>query len=109
MHTCVHIHASVTSWIKGDRPSVRLSVSTLASRRSATLIRGIQNKHNILVMVDAPADAEDIAVPEYEEDFDEAYIGPGINMEEFYDDEYEEESTALLEGAPTQSNCKGRE
>ena len=50
-------------------------------------------------MMDAPADAEDIAVPEYEEDIDEAFIGPEINAEEFYDDEYEEESTALL-GCP---------
>ena len=37
----------------------------------------------------ASASAVDIEVPPYEEDLEEAYIGPGFNMEEFYDDEYE--------------------
>ena len=49
--------------------------------------------------MNASAYAEDIEVPEYDEDIDEAFTGPGINAEEFYDDEYEEESTALL-GCP---------
>ena len=51
----------------------------------------------------ASASAEDIEVPAYDEDLEEADLGPGSNIDEFYDDEYEEESIALIEGAP-QSN-----
>ena len=40
-----------------------------------------------------------IAVPDYEEDLDETFHGPFINeLDESYDDAYEEESTAILEG-----------
>ena len=60
-------------------------------------------------MVDAPADAEDIAVPEYEEDFDEAYIGPTLGLGSTWMSSTtmsmrRRRSTALLEGAPTLSN-----
>ena len=41
------------------------------------------------------ASAEQIEVPEFEEDSEEAYYGP-FNADEFYDDEYEDESTALI-------------
>ena len=54
--------------------------------------------------MDASAYAEDIEVPDYDEDIDEAFTGPGILTEEFYDDEYEEESVALIEGAASLSH-----
>ena len=46
------------------------------------------------------ASAEDIEVPQFEEDSEEAYYGPSFNADEFYDDEYEEESIGLIEGRP---------
>ena len=38
-------------------------------------------------------------IPGYDEDLDEAFIGPfGDQQDETYDDEYEAETTAILEG-----------
>ena len=49
------------------------------------------------------ASAEQIEVPEFEEDSEEAYYGP-FNVDEFYDDGYEEESVALIEARPQGSD-----
>lgn len=52
-----------------------------------------------------------IQVPDYDEDLEEAFNGPVFN--EFYDDEYEEESQALIEATmedtePTPSQLIGQ-
>ena len=50
-------------------------------------------------------------IPDYDEDLEEAFIGPylGDDQDETYDDEYEAETTAVLEGRePVASASSGR-
>ena len=43
-------------------------------------------------------------IPGYDEDLEEAFVGPyGDEVDESYDDSYEAESTALIEGSQSQA------
>ena len=55
---------------------------------------------------DETANAQLIQIPDYDEDLEEAFIGPYIDMlnEEAYDDEYEAESAAMIEGQEPQAS-----
>ena len=48
-------------------------------------------------------------IPDYDEDLEEAFIGPcGDDQDEAYDDEYEAESTAILEGLDPSTSTSSR-
>ena len=49
-------------------------------------------------------------IPDYDEDLEEAFIGPylGDDQDETYDDEYEAETTAILEGRDPLASTSSR-